>query len=197
MTNVPWSYLRPSAPAVHRGTVRQATVPTAAYPCLALSPLQFHTRHTSLVQPRRARSNGIARSLEVDHRSIDEDLTLVGGVEAVEDVHQSGLAGAVLPEQTEDLTGLNGQVDRVIGQDAGESLGYVSQLQLQKRPPVLMTVGSIATDTMAMAMPMKNPRRSGGSSFLMLSVYATKRPPSPGKSRSGRYPGHKTRCFRP
>ena len=53
-----------------------------------------------------------------------------GRVEAVEDVHQGRLAGAVLAEQREDLAGLHVEIDAVVGDDTGEALGDAPQLEL-------------------------------------------------------------------
>jgi hypothetical protein len=47
--------------------------------------------------------DGISGTGEVHHLAVDDDLALVGAIQAVEDVHQCGLAGAILSEQAEDL----------------------------------------------------------------------------------------------
>ena len=60
--------------------------------------------------------------------AVDEDLAFGGRVEAVDDVHEGGLACTVLTEQAEDLTGPNGEVDVVVGEHTGESLGDSSEL---------------------------------------------------------------------
>ena len=65
----------------------------------------------------------------VERVAVDEDLALVGPVEAVEDVHQRRLAGAVLAEQPVDLTGFDHEVDVVVGDDAGEPLGDATELE--------------------------------------------------------------------
>ena len=56
-----------------------------------------------LVDHADAGADRIARAAELDRLAVDQDLALVGPVEAGEDVHQRGLAGAVLAEQAEDL----------------------------------------------------------------------------------------------
>ena len=52
-----------------------------------------------------------------------------GLIEPVEDVHQRALAGAVFSQQGVDLPLLQGQVDVVVGQHAGETFGDVAQLE--------------------------------------------------------------------
>ena len=51
-----------------------------------------------------AASDGVFRVPDLDPLAVDEDLTLIRGVEAVEDLHQGGLARAVLAEDAEDFT---------------------------------------------------------------------------------------------
>ena len=53
----------------------------------------------------------------------DQDLALVRVVEAVEDVHQRGLPGAVLAKQRMYLTAPEIEVDVVVREDAREALG--------------------------------------------------------------------------
>ena len=62
--------------------------------------------HEVLVDHADAGGDRVARAAERDRLAVDQDLALVGLVEAVQDVHQRGLAGAVLAEQGEDLAGL-------------------------------------------------------------------------------------------
>src|SRR5215210_5056172 len=57
-----------------------------------------------------------------DDLAVDPDLTLVRPDEAVEDVHQRALAGAVLPEQRVNLAGYDVDSDAVVGDGAGEPL---------------------------------------------------------------------------
>jgi predicted kinase len=53
-------------------------------------------------------------------------------VQPIEDIHQRALARAVLPEEGVDLTGLDHQVDRVVGNERAEALGDTSQFKLQR-----------------------------------------------------------------
>ena len=48
-------------------------------------------------------------------------------IQAVEDPHQRRFAGPVLTDQRVDLAGAQGQVDVVVGDDAGEALGDLSR----------------------------------------------------------------------
>ena len=52
--------------------------------------------------------HGVARPGEGDGLVVDEDLSGVGLVEAVEDVHERGLARAVLAQEGVDLAGFDG-----------------------------------------------------------------------------------------
>ena len=54
-------------------------------------------------------------------------------VEAVEDVHERGLARAVLAQEGVDLAGLDGQVDVVVGHERPEGLRDPAQLKLHNR----------------------------------------------------------------
>ena len=65
--------------------------------------------HEVLVDHADAGGDRVAGAGEVLHHVVEDDLALVGRVEAVEDVHQRGLAGAVLAEQRVDLARLDGQ----------------------------------------------------------------------------------------
>jgi hypothetical protein len=68
--------------------------------------------------------------LELQPLAVDEDLSLVGVVEAVEDVHERRLARPVLAEQAVDLTRLDDEVDGVVGDHPGEALGDAPQFEL-------------------------------------------------------------------
>ena len=69
--------------------------------------------------PRSIASRG---ELIVTGLPLIEDLALVGPVEAVEDVHQRRLAGAVLAEQRVHLAAAEVEVDVVVRDDAGKAL---------------------------------------------------------------------------
>jgi hypothetical protein len=89
--------------------------------------------HEVLVHHADAGTHGVTRAREVLDVVVEQDLALVGLVQAVEDVHQRGLAGAVLAEQAVDLAGLDGQADVVVGGQRAESLGDAPQFELHLR----------------------------------------------------------------
>ena len=55
-------------------------------------------------------------------------LAFVGGLHAVEDLHQCRLAGTVLAADRVDLAVLDGEVDVIVGDDAWKALRDVDQL---------------------------------------------------------------------
>src|SRR5690606_16433561 len=91
--------------------------------------------HEMLVDHADAGRDGVAGTVEVDGLAVDQHLTFVGVVEAVEDVHQGGLSGAVLAEQAKNLARLDREVDRIVGDHTGESFRYSLQFESQRRPP--------------------------------------------------------------
>jgi hypothetical protein len=73
-----------------------------------------------------------ARHGRVAHRqplALPAYLAAAGLGNAVDDLHQGALAGAVLAEQGADFAGGDGQVDTVVGQAAGVALADRRQLQ--------------------------------------------------------------------
>ena len=81
-----------------------------------------------LVHHADARRDGVVRALEGDGLAVDENLPLVGGEHAVQDVHQRGLARAVFSEQGVDVPLLDRHVDRVVGDEGTEPLRDPPQL---------------------------------------------------------------------
>ena len=81
-------------------------------------------KHHADAEP--ASSGGGAKA---DREAVDGDGAGVGGVVAVDDLHQGALAGPVLAEDGVYLTALHDEVDGVIGYDAGEGLGDPAQLE--------------------------------------------------------------------
>ncbi len=79
--------------------------------------------HEVLVHHADPGRHRVAGTGEVLDHAVELDLALVGLVEAVEDVHQGRLAGAVLTEQAVDLTGLDREGHLVVGHHASEALG--------------------------------------------------------------------------
>ena len=85
--------------------------------------------HEVLVDHADAAGDGVGRAGDLDRLAVEQDLALVRRGEAVEDVHQRGLARAVLAEQRVDLARADGQVDVVVGQDARVALGDAAHLE--------------------------------------------------------------------
>ena len=83
----------------------------------------------TMPMPAAMASRGLRK---VRGHAVDEDLALVRLQQAVELVHQGGLAGAVLAEQGVDLAGLDGQVDVVVGHQVAEALGDAAQFESQR-----------------------------------------------------------------
>ena len=100
-----------------------------------LSDREHRHQHEVLVDHPDACVDSVAGVREVPDRAIDDDITLVGRVEAVEDVHQGRLPCSVLAEEPKDLTRLDCHVDRVVGYHTRKSLGDIAKLELQNRQP--------------------------------------------------------------
>ena len=83
--------------------------------------------HEVLVHHADAAGDGVAGVAEGDLLAVDGDGALVRLLHAVEDLHQGGLAGAVLADEGVDGAAADGDVDVVVGDDAGEALGDAVQ----------------------------------------------------------------------
>jgi hypothetical protein len=79
-------------------------------------------QHEVLVHHADSGRHGVSRTREVLHDIVEQDLALFGPIQAVENVHQGALAGAVLPEQRVDLARLDGEVDVIVRGEGPESL---------------------------------------------------------------------------
>ncbi len=90
--------------------------------------------HEVLVHHADTGGDRVAGTAEGNRLVVDEDLALVRLVEAVQDVHQRRLAGAVLPEQAVDLAGLDRQVDVVVRGERAEPAGQALHLELLCSP---------------------------------------------------------------
>ena len=84
----------------------------------------------TMLIPRWIASAGESISIVL---AVEEDLALVGYGKAVQDVHEGGLAGAVLAEQRVDLARTDLEVDSVVGQDARIPLRDAAHLQRRRR----------------------------------------------------------------
>ena len=65
----------------------------------------------------------------IPYASVNENLAGVGSIETREDVHEGGLACAVLTEKAENLTLVNGDGDTVVRQNARELLRNLLQFK--------------------------------------------------------------------
>ncbi|GAA1291839.1 hypothetical protein Psi02_36530 [Planotetraspora silvatica] len=72
--------------------------------------------------------DGVTGRVEGDGRPVDLDLTLVRTLHAVEDLHERGLACAVLPDDGVDPALRDLQIDVSVRDDSGESLGDPGEL---------------------------------------------------------------------
>ena len=100
--------------------------------------------HEVLVHHADAGVHRVAGAGEVLHDVVEQDLALVGLVQAVEHVHQRRLARAVLAEQAVDLAGLDGEVDVIVGDEGAEPLGDAAEFELhgdQSSRAAPLTVG--------------------------------------------------------
>ena len=100
-------------------------------------------QHEVLVHHADAGVHGVAGTLELLHFVVQEDLALVGSVEAVEHVHQGRLAGAVLTQETVNLTGLDDEVDVVIRRKRSKALRNATKLELHVRPSCAAGVAAL------------------------------------------------------
>ena len=85
-------------------------------------------QHEVLVHHADARRDGVGRAGEAHGRAVDADRPLVGALHPVDDLHERGLAGAVLPDDGVHLAGHEAQGHVAVGDDAGEALGHAGQL---------------------------------------------------------------------
>ena len=95
---------------------------------------EHRDEHEVLVHHADAGLHGVAGAGEVLDGVVEQDLALVGLVQAVEDVHQGGLACAVLAEQAVDLTGFDREVDVVVRDQGAEPLGDAAEFELHGEP---------------------------------------------------------------
>ena len=86
-----------------------------------------------LVHHADAQRDGVVGVADADLAAVDEDFALVRAVEAVDDVHQGGFAGAVFAQQAQHLALVQRQVDVVVGQHAGEAPGQPANLEYRRR----------------------------------------------------------------
>lgn len=70
-----------------------------------------------------AGGDGVGRGVQVDDPTVDADGPLVRALDAVEDLHQRRLAGAVLTDDRVDRATRDREPDVLVGDDSGEPLG--------------------------------------------------------------------------
>ena len=75
----------------------------------------------------------VARGTEMHFAAVDAHLPLIAGVDAGDDLHQRALAGAVLPDETVNLAGVERKIDGAQGLHAAERLGYAGEFE-ERRP---------------------------------------------------------------
>ena len=92
-------------------------------------------QHEMLVDHADAGLDRILRAANGPLLPVDQDLAAVGLVEAVEDVHQRRLAGAVLADDAVDRAGRDDEVDRPVGVDGAEPLVDAAQLDRRGQHP--------------------------------------------------------------
>jgi hypothetical protein len=92
-----------------------------------------------LVHHAEAGLDGVLGRAQRHRLAIGQDLALVRLGQPVQDVHQGGLARAVLAEQRVDLARLDGQVDPVVGHEGAVPLGDTPQFEAQ---PILRSPDS-------------------------------------------------------
>ncbi len=134
--------VRADAQAVLVGDLLDLGLGLASYPVQLLAAQddvlpdrQVVGQHEVLVHHADAARDGVAGSVELDQLAVDGDGALVGALHPVEDLHQGRLAGAVLTHQGVHGAAGDGDVDVVVGHDAGEALGDAAQFDGRCRRP--------------------------------------------------------------
>ncbi len=90
---------------------------------------QDRDEHEVLVDHADAAGDRIGRTGDRDRRTVEQDLAGIRCREAVQDVHQRRLAGAVLAEQRVDLARPDVEIDPVVCNDARIALGDPAHLE--------------------------------------------------------------------
>ena len=76
----------------------------------------------------------IARRIEDDGPRIEDDLSLGGGMESRQDLHQGRLACPVVPDNPQHLAGKEPKIDAVERGDRPEALGDSARFEQRRRP---------------------------------------------------------------
>ena len=85
--------------------------------------------------------------------AVDPDLARIGAVEAEQDVHQRGLAGAVLAEQADHLAGMDREVDRAVGVHRAEALVDAAKLEQRRRHAAVYSERGVLSSTGTRKVP--------------------------------------------
>jgi hypothetical protein len=72
----------------------------------------------------------VAGASETLNDIVEENVALFGLVETVKNVHERGLTGSVLTEETVNLSGLDDQIDVIVGDERSESLRDAAKFEL-------------------------------------------------------------------
>ena len=75
----------------------------------------------------------IVRAADLNRLAVDFDGPLIGGIGAEEDIHQRGLAGAVLAEETQNVAGMHREIDRRAGLHRTEALRDAAHADQRRR----------------------------------------------------------------
>ena len=99
--------------------------------CHILRDSKDRDQHEVLVHHADAGRHGVAGAAEGDRFVVDQDFALCGLVQSVEDVHQRGLASAVLAEQTVNLPGFDDHIDVIVGYQGAEAFCNALEFKFQ------------------------------------------------------------------
>ena len=83
-----------------------------------------------LVDHADAGGDGVAWARELNRLLVNQDLAGVGLIKPIEDVHQGGLACAVLTQQAKNLAIAHLEADVVVSEHTRKALGYTPKFQL-------------------------------------------------------------------
>ena len=118
-----------------------------------------------LVHHPDAQRNGIVGRVDRHILAADQDLALIRFVQAVQDVHQRRLPGAVFAEQSVDLSLLQRQIDVIVGQHSGECLRDASKLQYGRHRRISWSVASLMPGKSVPVPAMFQPMRRGAGEW--------------------------------
>jgi hypothetical protein len=103
-------------------------------------------QHEVLVDHAEPAGQRVGRRAQAHGLAVEADRALVGLVEPVEDLHQGGLAGAVLADQRVDRARMDGEGDVVVGAERAERLDDSVELDRGWVQPALLRGGTPAPE---------------------------------------------------